>query len=191
MLKHIIQQIQFYKYRIIMLLLILFSIALSLSLIFASTPFNPIQNKLTFVKTIFNVTPQGWAFFTRDAREVQIYIYKIENNKLNKINQKHSNFDNFIGLSRKVSKLAIEMENVTGKIIKKNVSTPTTWNNDANITDEIPTKTLKIQNPINNPTLCGDYLIVYHEIPPWAWSNSRKKLKMPADVIKLKVLCQE
>lgn len=174
-----------------MLLLSLFSIALFLSLIFASTPFNPIQGKLKFVKTIFNVTPQGWAFFTRDAREVQVYIYKIENSTLTKVNQKHSNFDNFIGLSRKVSKLAIEMENVTGKIIKKNIATQTTWNYDANITGKIPTKILTVENPIKSPILCGDYLIVYHEIPPWAWSTSRKKLKMPAEVIKLKILCQK
>lgn len=180
-----------YKYRLVMLLLTLFSIALFLSLLFASTPFNPIQSKLKVIKTIFNLAPQGWAFFTRDAREEQIYIYKIDNNKLYKMNQKHANFDNFLGLNRQVSKLAIEIENVTGKILKKNVATIAEWNYDENCTGVIPSKYIEIQNPVTNPILCGDYLIVYHKIIPWAWYSSNNKLSMPAKLIKLKILCQK
>lgn len=186
----IFKLIKNYKYRLVMLLLTLFSIALFLTLLFASTPFNPIQNKLKVVKTIFNITPQGWAFFTKDAREEQVYIYKIVGKKLYKINQKHANFDNFLGLSRQVSKLAIEVENVMGKVIKKNVATSTYWNYDENVIGLIPINNIEITNPITNPMLCGEYLFVYHKNVPWAWYSSNKNLKMPAKVIKIKVLCQ-
>jgi antimicrobial peptide system SdpA family protein len=185
-----INLIKNYKYRLVMLSLILFSVALFLSLLFASTTFNPIQNKLKFIKTIFTITPQGWAFFTRDAREEQIYIYKIVDKKLCKLNQKHSSFDSFLGLSRQVAKLSLEIESVSGKIIKDKVATSTNWNYDEDIIGVIPKKYIEVNNPVSNPILCGDYLLVYHEIVPWAWYSSNKKLKMPAKVIKLKIICQ-
>ncbi len=179
------------RYRFVFGILAGLATFLFFSLLFASTPFNPIQYKLHFIKSIFNVTPQGWAFFTRDAREEQIYIYKISNDKLIKINQRHSNLENFLGLSREVSKLAIELENITGKFIKNDIATKTTWNYDENIYGEIPHKYFVVDNPIKKPIICGKYLVVYQENVPWAWSTSRKKIKMPAKVIKLNVKCQK
>ncbi|MEF9479283.1 SdpA family antimicrobial peptide system protein [Chryseobacterium sp. RRHN12] len=180
-----------YKYSITMLFLIIISITLFLSLLFSSTPFNPVQNKLKFTKYIFNLTPQGWAFFTRDAREEQVFIYKIENSKLYKINQKHSNIENFFGISRKVSKVGIELENVTGKILINSAALKTTWNYNENLIGKIPDKFIAVKNPIEDPIMCGDYLIVYHQPVPWAWSKNKERIKMPAKVIKLKILCQK
>lgn len=92
-----------------------------LIVMFSAIPFTPFQYKLNFIEQVFTYTSQGWAFFTRDAREEQVYIYKIGNNKLEKINQKHSNFINFMGLSRRVSKLTIETEIISNFIDKKNL----------------------------------------------------------------------
>lgn len=174
-----------------MLFLTIISITLFFSLLFSSTPFNPVQNKLKFIKYVFNITPQGWAFFTRDAREEQSFIYKIIDNKLYKINQKHSNIQNFFGVSREVSKVGIEIENITGNILIKEAALETTWNYNENLIGKIPNKFIIVKNPIKDPIICGDYLVVYHEPVPWAWSKNKKRIKMEARVIKLKVICQK
>src|SRR5690606_8020796 len=179
-----------HKYLIVTFICFLFGTGLFFSLLFISTPFNPIQHELPFLKNIFDITPQGWAFFTRDAREEQIYIYRIDDqNSLHKINQKHSDATNLFGLSRESSKLAIETENILYEFQNKDVFLSTDWNYDAMIIGEIPENYINVKNKINSPILCGNYLFVYHRIVPWAWSKSKKTIKMPARVIKLKIEC--
>jgi len=186
----LIRNIIKFKYTLFASFLFLFALV-GISVVFVSSiPFNPIQHKFDFVKEVYTYTPQGWAFFTRDAREEQIYIYKInENGELKKINQKHANTDNFFGVSHRVSKMFVEADIITSMIGKKNFYF-TTWNYDQNIYGEIPNNFVEVKNPIKNPVLCGDYLLVYHKIIPWAWNKSNKKMKMPAKVIKIKVQCQ-
>jgi|GEM_PF-636476 len=190
MLRTIKNSILTFRYTLLSAFLFL-SALIGISVVFVSSiPFNPIQHKLDFVKEVYTYTPQGWAFFTRDAREEQIYIYKIDDSgELKKINQKHANTDNFFGISRKVSKMFAEVDIITSMIGKKKFYT-TTWNYDKNIHGEIPDNSVEVKNPIKYPVLCGDYLLVYHKIEPWAWSKSNNKMKMPAKVIKVRVLCQ-
>jgi len=189
MLRIIKNSILTFRYTLLSAFLCLFALV-GISIIFVSSiPFNPIQHKLDFVKQVYTYTPQGWAFFTRDAREDQVYIYKInKDGELKKINQKHANTDNFFGTSRKVSKMFAEVDIITSMIGKKKFYT-TTWNYDKNSYGEIPDNFVEVKNLIKHPVLCGDYLLVYHKIVPWAWSNN-DKVKMPAKVIKIRVLCQ-
>jgi len=189
MLRTIKNNILTFRYTLLSAFLCLFTL-IGISVVFvSSTPFNPIQHKLDFVKEIYTYTPQGWAFFTRDAREEQVYIYEIdEEGELKKINQKHANTDNFFGISRKVSKMFAEVDIITSMIGKKKFYI-TTWNYDKNSYGEIPDNFVEVKNPIKHPVLCGDYLLVYHKIAPWAWSNN-SKIKMPAKVIKIRVQCQ-
>ncbi|MRN16320.1 hypothetical protein D1000_05710 [Riemerella anatipestifer] len=119
MLHRIKNIIRNFQYTISALFLSLFIFSTFSIILISSIPFNPIQYKINFVKQVYTYLPQGWAFFTRDARENQLYIYKINNNKLEIINQKHSNFENIMGLSRRVSKLVLEAE-VVSNIIGKN-----------------------------------------------------------------------
>ncbi|ASW74680.2 hypothetical protein IQ37_18060 [Chryseobacterium piperi] len=177
-----------FKYIIFSVIISLFGFSTVFIVFISSIPFNPVQSNLDYVKEVLMYAPQGWAFFTRDSREEQVYIYRIENNKLMKIDQRHADIKNYIGLSRKVSKLGLEADVLTNLIDKKNFSA-TTWNYNENLLGEIPKRFIEIKNPIETPVLCGDYVIVYHSIVPWAWSKSKKKIKMPARVIKLKVKC--
>ncbi|WP_313000541.1 SdpA family antimicrobial peptide system protein [Chryseobacterium gleum] len=177
------------RYTVATVCLGLFAIILFIVVLISSIPFNPIQYKFNYVNQVYTYAPQGWAFFTREAKEDQVYIYKIENNKLKKISQKHANISNFVGLSRKVSKMTMEVEIIATMLDKKKFP-KTTWNYDENLYGKIPDKFITIKNLIKSPILCGDYLIVYHSIVPWAWSKSAYKTKMPAKVIKVRITCQ-
>lgn len=179
-----------FRYTFLTIILSFAVLILFFIVLISSIPFNPIQYKVNYIEQVFTYAPQGWAFFTRDAREEQVYIYRIENNKLKKINQKHANIDNFIGLSREVSKLAIEVEIISTLADKKKFPL-TTWNYNENLYGKIPSRSIEIKNLIKSPILCGDYLIVYQSIVPWAWSKAKKKMKMPAKVLKVKIKCQK
>jgi antimicrobial peptide system SdpA family protein len=176
------------KYSIFSILISILGIITVFLVFTSSIPFNPVQSDINYAEEVLMYTPQGWAFFTRDAREEQVYIYKIENNKLVKINQRHAEFRNFLGLSRKVSQLGLEADIITNIIGKRNF-TATTWNYSDNLLGKIPKRFIQIHNPIKSPVLCGDYVIVYHSVVPWAWSKSKRKIPMPAKVIKLKIKC--
>ncbi|MRM86663.1 hypothetical protein D1Z98_12280 [Riemerella anatipestifer] len=82
MLHRIKNIIRNFQYTISALFLSLFIFSTFSIILISSIPFNPIQYKINFVKQVYTYLPQGWAFFTRDARENQLYIYKINNNKL-------------------------------------------------------------------------------------------------------------
>ena len=188
MLQHIKSNFLKVRYLIFSVLTFFFGLVSVLIVFTSSIPFNPVQSNINYATEVLEYTPQGWAFFTRDAREEQVYIYSIQNNKLEKIDQKHGDITNLFGLSRKISKLGLEAEILTNFIGKENFSV-TTWNYDENLLGEIPNRFIEIKNPLQSPILCGEYVIVYHPIIPWAWSNSKKKIKMPAKVFKLKVKC--
>lgn len=179
-----------YKYTITFVIVCFFMVNLIFLIFISSIPFNPIQYKLSFVKNkVFTFTPQGWAFFTRNPREEQIYIYRIDNNgRLSRINQKHSNFDNIMGLDRKVSKISVEVQYLTSNIHKSEY-TETIWNYDENIFGKVPSKYISVINPINNPLLCGNYLIVKQKIVPWAWWSTSRKVQMPSTVVKIQTKC--
>ncbi|MRM96251.1 SdpA family antimicrobial peptide system protein [Riemerella anatipestifer] len=189
MLHRIKNIIRNFQYTISALFLSLFIFSTFSIILISSIPFNPIQYKINFVKQVYTYLPQGWAFFTRDARENQLYIYKINNNKLEIINQKHSNFENIMGLSRRVSKLVLEAE-VVSNIIGKNNFYKTNWNFDSNLHGIIPNNKIVLKNPIKSPILCGDYVFVYHKIVPWAWSKNTRKIRMEGTIIKVRIKCQ-
>ena len=72
---------------------------------------NPIEITNEVDTRVFNFIPQGWALFTRDPREAQILIYRIENDSILKpYPQRHSSFTNLIGLKRTSSKILTELQ---------------------------------------------------------------------------------
>lgn len=188
MLHHFKNFVVSMKYSIFSVLIGVLGIITVFVVFTSSIGFNPVQSNVNYAKEVLMYTPQGWAFFTRDAREEQVYIYRLENNNLMKIDQRHADIRNYFGLSRKVSQLGVEADILTNIIGKRNF-TATTWNYNDNLLGEIPKRFIEIRNPIKSPVLCGDYVIVYHSVVPWAWSKSKKTVPMPAKVIKLKIKC--
>lgn len=176
------------KYTFLTLIIILSGSILFLLVFTSTVQYNPIRHKYNFDKQVLRFTPQGWAFFTRSAREEQIYIYKIDGNSLKKINQRHADLKNIIGLSRDISKIGIEIDALTNIVNIENFMN-TEWNYEANLLGKIPEAFIEIKNPIYEPLLCGEYLLVFQPLVPWAWSKSKNNIKMPSKVIKLRIEC--
>lgn len=94
-----------------------------------------------------------------------------------------------MGLSREVSKLVLEAD-IISNMINKNKFPETEWNYNSNLYGIIPDNKITLRNPIKSPILCGDYVIVYHKIVPWAWSKNANKIRMKGKIIKVRIECQ-
>ena len=148
---------------------------------------NPIEITNAVDSRVFNLIPQGWAFFTRDPREAQITIYKIENDSiLTPYPQRHSSFTNLFGLKRTSSKILTELQLLKLKTTDSLYSN-LKWNYQANQYSKIPSEEFEYKNEIFNPILLGNFIVVYQKPVPWAWSKSIEKIKMPSKVIRFKI----
>lgn len=148
---------------------------------------NPIEITNEVDSRVFNFIPQGWAFFTRDPREAQITIYKIENDSILKpYPQRHSSFINLFGLKRTSSKVLTELQLLKLKA-PDSLYSDVKWNYQINRFAKFTAKDYEYKNEIFDPILLGNFIIVYQKPVPWAWSKSIKKIKMPSKVIRLKI----
>ena len=179
------------KYTIVYLLSIFVTVIFISGLFFNSVTDNPIKLKLNLDNKIYTFVPQGWAFFTRSPTEAQITIYEKDNdNKFKLMKHRHSELVNFFGLDRKVSKMFGELQLIKMNI-RPNLYYNTTWNYQNNKFSQIPREVNIVKNDMQNPILCGEYLVVYQKAIPWAWYTSTTKIVMPAKIIRLKIIKHE
>lgn len=148
---------------------------------------NPIEITNEVESRVFNFIPQGWAFFTRDPREAQITIYKIENDSILKpYPQRHSSFTNLFGLKRTSSKILTELQLVKLKT-PDSLYSDMEWNYQVDKYSKLPTKSFEYKNEIFDPILLGNFIVIYQKPVPWAWSKSIQRIKMPSKVIKFNI----
>lgn len=148
---------------------------------------NPIEITNEVHSRVLNFIPQGWAFFTRNPREAQIIIYKIDNDSIIKpYPQRHSSFTNLFGLKRTSSKILTELQLLKLKT-SDSLYSDMEWNYQINKLEKFTTKSFEYKNEIFDPILLGEFIVVYQKPVPWAWSKSIKEIKMPSKIIKFKI----
>lgn len=78
---------------------ILFIFLLMVLIILINTiNYNALSDRLNFRKAVFTFSPQGWAFFTRNARESQVILYTLNENRIVDVNKRHSDISNLLVL---------------------------------------------------------------------------------------------
>lgn len=174
------------KYTMSYILALCVSMLLIINVYFASMVESPISLTNNVNDNFSTFIPQGWAFFTRDPREAQILIYKIEKGIIVPVEQKHSSIYNLIGINRKASKILSELQMLIYKIDKKKF-VDFKWNYQTHCYDNKIIKPIKLKNEFYKPILKGEYLIIFQKPVPWAWSKSINNLKMDAKGIKINV----
>jgi antimicrobial peptide system SdpA family protein len=179
-----------YKYSFFFLFGLFCVVVLLFTIFISSIQFNPIQNKYNHKRIVFSLTPQGWAFFTRNPREAQTLIYEIKKDKLVLLNHKHSSIYNWIGLNRKSSVIMSEMQIIRSKLADS-IFINSEWNYQINKTGNFPKKNTLVKNEIFNPILCGEYVLVFQKPIAWAYSKSLKNISMPAKVARIKINCND
>ncbi len=127
------------------------------------------------------LVPQGWAFFTRDPREDELYLLQI-NSKDSVVSFTKTNSDKefYFGASRKNRTIMIEFSLILSKINKN------AWrageNNSFELERSIVPDTISLDFYPQN--IKGDFYIVKQERLPWAWSKNQS-LVMPNTYAKI------
>ena len=133
------------------------------------------------------VLPQGFAFFTRDAREPDLYLFQQRDGAWQSASLgPNSRPSNLFGLNRKSRAQSVESALIVSKLL------PTAWSECR----DNPTKCLgqsSVQDTIRNvvpaPTLCGPVGFVLQEPVPWAWSKSQGTTDMHSQITNIHIQC--
>jgi antimicrobial peptide system SdpA family protein len=148
---------------------------------------NPIKINYSFFNLdIFNLAlPQGWAFFTRDAKEENVLFYIIGNNKeLIKINMNNSNNNKNLGFSREHRMIFSKITSALNQIDKKFWRT---FKDNKINTDSISVINFKVKQP----SLCGKYCIEVKKPIPWTlYSKLKKKYFLNSKYIIVNFNCE-
>lgn len=160
-------------------------------ILFAAEPavtFNPTKPLLAQdYRPIQVILPQGFAFFTRDAREKDLYLYREEDRGwTSAMMGPNSRPANLFGLNRKS-----RAQNVESALILSKIKPNIWWD-----CDEEPSSCLEqdivrdtVRNVVPQPTLCGPHGFALQEPVPWAWSKSRDSITMKSQITKIHIQC--
>lgn len=133
--------------------------------------------------------PQGWAFFTRDAREEKLLVFKRESNgSLSPLAPPGGNYIYAFGLNREGRKIPMEY-----KILLKNIDSIAWQNIDYDLSliakKSLNTPIIKAINKGYQAKSCGEVIFVKTHTIPWAWSTF-KTIKMPSKYVRLIIDCK-
>jgi antimicrobial peptide system SdpA family protein len=137
--------------------------------------------------TIQMLLPEGFAFFTRNPRERDLYVYeRTDSTWASAVLGPKSRPANLFGMSRRSRTQSVE----TALLLRKAGSEvwtdceeePTTCFSELSVQDTVA-------NPQPTPTVCGVAGFARKEPVPWAWSDNEDTLTMPSAVTKLDVSC--
>ena len=155
-----------------------------------AAPFNPTKTPSLVnrgISPLRILMPQGFAFFTRNPREADIYLYQREaGDWRTALMSPHARSSNLFGLKRK------SRAQLTEYALLLSRARADLWTScDENPSDCLPHAEVvdTVQNITPNPTICGIAGFVRQEPVPWAWSESKDDIDMPSELIKLHVSC--
>lgn len=172
---------------------ILFATILVLSLIFSSVKaivWSPQKIGIWQIEYAQLVTPQGWSFFTRSAKEPNTVAFGSNGSPLSKLPT--SRTTNAFGLNREGRAQGIEIGLITASIGEKSFHDC----KDLNLPDCLAEarntnlEPIKVHNPVTRPSLCGEVFLF--STRPYSYEY-RKYVKSPyygEGWVNLEIECQ-
>lgn len=169
--------------KIFFLVLLFIWLIIFFSLISATSGYTSLKIKSEINKNLLTLTPQGWGFFTRNPREENIILYKLDNGEnIKQVTNKNFTPSNYFGLSRRQRYEAIQISMLLSDIKEEKFLRC----DQANFQDCNLCK-VKINRDglIHTGYFTGTYFIKKEKTIPWAWSKSKENLINPYKIIEL------
>ncbi|WP_428985883.1 SdpA family antimicrobial peptide system protein [Streptomyces pyxinicus] len=146
----------------------------------------PAQNEVRH--TVVNVAPQGWAFFTKSPRDVEVVPYGKRAGKWRSLSMTpHSSPRNFFGLDRASRAQGVEVAMVLSAAQKSDWHPCTQVRESCLAKFGPPTRTIRNDSP--EPSLCGTVGLLQERPTPWAWRDLVDDTHSPERVMVLRVTC--
>jgi len=131
--------------------------------------------------------PQGWAFFTRDAREEKLYAFAKDNNGNYIQDQPGGSAIYLFGLDRSGRKIQMEYSRLLNQV-DSTEWTEAKFDLKAIATELKSKKIIRVKNLYNKNGICGEMLFIHAKIKPWAWS-AYDSVKVDAKYLRIYVNC--
>lgn len=172
------------------LLLVLgsFTIGLLSMITISSLPDSAINRNEKSRINFISVMPQGWAFFTRNAREEKYFIYRQQpDSTWQRVNIPGASLQYIFGLNRKGRAVTVEL----GTLLKQVDDSMWTQTNKKieyifkNGLDTVPS--YKVKNICPDPLCTGNIIIQLKPPVPWAWADIEREIIMSSKFVKLYV----
>lgn len=174
---------------LIYLIVVAFYLSLFLVVFSGAIPYNSTSKQTEVIsKFIFSFTPQGWAFFTRDPKEAQFYLFKENGNVWEIEDNKKAQLSSMWGIKICSSYAYYELSELYKKIppsLFKNCDIPF-----KETFAELPCgldSEYEFENDLNYQTIQGKYILMIQEITPWSWYKKYKNSAKPTKIIKIYV----
>jgi antimicrobial peptide system SdpA family protein len=132
--------------------------------------------------------PEGWKFFTRDAREERTSMYvRGDGGWRTAALTPNARAENAFGLNRRGRAQGVELGLLTESV-------PATAWQHCDGSDPLPcleraAVSQRIRNASPHPSLCGSVGLVSQKPIPWAWASQGLHVTMPIAVVRLEVSC--
>jgi antimicrobial peptide system SdpA family protein len=134
---------------------------------------------------LVSVFPQGWSFFTRNAREERLLLYEPWSGGWRLRPVSNARVDHWWGIKRTSSLISVELGAITNGVPEK-AWTPLEGGLPATLNTEVT----KIDNPGVAHALCGTFLLRRQVPLPWAWAGSPRLTELPSRVAVVDVRCK-
>ncbi|RAJ19751.1 SdpA family antimicrobial peptide system protein [Pedobacter cryoconitis] len=117
--------------------------------------------------------PQGWAFFSKDAREEKIFAFKRrKDGSLERLSPSAASYRYLFGLNRIVRRLPMEYQFLLSQTDSASWI-PSNYN-IVEIGENSRTKKIVFKkNIFYKGICCGEIILIKARITPWAWSCER------------------
>lgn len=174
------------RLRILLAVLITGIILVVYCVALAALPYSPISfGRISRINTI-SLVPEGWAFFTRDAREDVIIVYKKTPTGIwEQVNVPGASARYLFGLDRKGRAIGVELAMLKAAIADS------TWHSSRRpLSAHFQRDTLPVQHLKNNaaqPLCLGDIIVQVTPPVPWSWARNHSKVIMPYKIARLYV----
>ena len=140
-------------------------------------PFNP-SRLASSAPSFMALIPEGWGFFTRDAREEDLFTY-FKNDSDRWVLARQWTF----GFGRSRRKSSIEAASILARIGTE--AAECSDDHLSCLSSVVPGETIATTHP--SPTLCGDIGFVIQKPVPWAWAAA--DVVMPSRFVRVIVTC--
>lgn len=150
-------------------------------------PFSPLRPISTPSSAARHFAPQGWAFFTRDPLEPQVYVYqRTDAGWVDTSLGANGEAQHLFGWRRTPRAQGVEVGLVMFAHGQEQF-TPCDGAIEACL-ESAPVEAT-VHNGSPTPTLCGRIGFLRQKKIPWAWRRSADPRRAPAEVMNLEVTC--
>lgn len=136
-----------------------------------------IIKNVVFINFFNSLAPQGWGFFTKDPKEENFYLYKVENGKIENFNIMNFSKEYYFGLSRTPRIISIDVAFLTEKLQNK-------WHKNISMDSISRIKPIDIKKNDSLTALpLGVYIIEVKKIVPLEWFNDNQNDFVPNEKV--------